>query len=287
MTGVHSKRAALVGYPTLDYVVATSTPLRGHGTVPARLLTDSDWPRPGGAVLYAGARLAAAGHQAFPLVSLGVDAAGETFVAACHSAGVQTGGIERPAGTRSPSCVLVHHDSGGYSCLLDIGTATAGTFTSSQVSLASSADLIVISAGPPRAAASVLDRLQPHQALAWIVKDDPACFPHALCDRLSQRADFVFHNRSERALISPGRTLPSGQIRVETRGSEGAVVHSIQGVTSLPMDAVVTADATGAGDTLAGEFLARWLSGERDPVRAALAGMNAARDLVAARALKP
>ena len=276
----HIPKAVVIGYPTLDYVASTAVPLRGHGTVAARLHTQSDWPRPGGAVLYAAARLALAGHVAIPLIQLGDDTAGDVFVAACQAAGLNVDGIIRAPGTRSPSCILIHHDSGGYSCLLDTdGLATTG-LTPGQTAFAAAADLIVIAAGAPKAAEAALAAVQPHQTVAWIVKDDPACFPPYLRERLSRRADLVFHNRSERGLIAGG----SGRrIRVETQGADGAVVHAATATTPVPAEPLHVADATGAGDTLAGEFLAHWLGGERDPIAACRAGVAAARALLAKR----
>ena len=282
MTFPHTRKAVLIGYPTLDYVASTAVPLRGHGTVAARLHTQSDWPRPGGAVLYAAARLTLAGHGAMPLIPLGDDAAGDVFVAACHAAGLSVDGIARVPGARSPSCILIHHDSGGYSCLLDSEGLSATGLTPNQTAFAAAADLIVIAAGAAKAAEAALAVVQPRQTVAWIVKDDPACFPPYLRERLSRRADLVFHNRSERGLIAGGA---GSQIRIETQGAAGAVVYTRTGAMPIPAEPLSVADATGAGDTLAGEFLAHWLCGERDPVAACRAGVAAARALLAARSV--
>ncbi len=278
MTFPVSKKAVLIGYPTLDYVVSTATPLRGHGTMAARIHSGGDWPRPGGAALYAATCLAAAGHAARPLAHVGDDHAGDIFVAACHAAGVEVDGIERRTGAKTPCCVLIHHDSGGYSCLLDMGGRLPDDLTPGQMVRLAEADLVVIGAGAAQATDAALKAVQPHQLVAWIAKDDPACFPPALCERLSRRADIVFHNRAERALVTPGAA-----IRIETLGHEGAVVHTGNGATAIPIEPLSVMDATGAGDTLAGGFLAHWLSGDRDPVAATIAGMAAARALLAAR----
>ena len=280
MTVFSPKRAIVCGYATLDYIAATAAPLDGPGTVAARLRHTADWPRPGGAVFYTSARLAKAGHATACLSVLGDDRAGDAFITACHDHGVATDGIARVTGGQSPACLLIYHDSGDYSCLLDTGDAQLDQMTPVQLRLVQDADLVVISAGPAALTRAVLDAVAPHQRLAWIAKADAQCFPPDLCAALSTRADFIFHNASESHLLGPP---PARQIRIETRGGDGAFITADGQTTALSAQAIPVADATGAGDTLAGECLAQWLSGERTPEVILRHGMAAAGALLAAR----
>jgi ribokinase len=249
--------------------------------VTARLRTRQDWPRAGGATFYTSAALAKAGHATAPLVHLGDDAAGDAFIAACRTADINTTGIMRQTRAESARCLLIYHDAGGYTCLLDPGDTTT-ELNPTQLGILSGAELAVISAGAPKITACVLDRLDARQRLAWIVKDDTACFPPDLCRRLSERAQFIFCNEAERHLLAS--TQPADQIRVETHGAAGARVISSRATQMIAAEPLDIADATGAGDTLAGGTLAHWLSGERDPPAAVSHGMAAARAVLMARA---
>jgi ribokinase len=70
---------------------------------------------------------------------------------------------------------------------------------------------------------------------------------------------------------------------IETRGADGVLLESPGTLLELRCDAVKVDDATGAGDTFAGEVLAIMLSGEANLESALTRGMEAARDLLLAR----
>ncbi len=120
--------------------------------------------------------------------------------------------------------------------------------------------------------------------LAWIAKDDPACFPPDLVARLTARAEVVFCNAGERAWLESGRegTAPVGQVLFETRGAGGVHVEAAGEVFGLPVTPLTVNDATGAGDTFAGAALAGLLAGV-PPRAAAEVGIAAAGTLLAAR----
>ncbi|MGF7149530.1 ribokinase [Sphingomonas zeicaulis] len=270
--------AVVSGYATLDYVVAAGGEPAARGTSAARLVPGA-WPRAGGAPLYAGAQLAAMGVVTTPLVTVGEDLHAAAYRSACAMAGLAADGIATIAGGRSTACLLIHHDDGSYRCFLDPGSP-AETLSAAQVAALTGASLVVVAAGEPAITASLLDRLAPHQRLAWIVKADPACFPPVLAARLAARADLVFANAGERGFLGAARR--AGQIRVETDGMRPIRIADDAGTHSVAITAVESGDATGAGDSFAGRFLGAWLRGA-SPDAAAQAAAAAVANLLRAR----
>ena len=272
------KEAAVSGFATLDYVMTTARPLAGAESIRATTHTANGWPQAGGAALYASKRIALNGHKAAPIVHVGPDKNGRMFKAACFEAGLDIAGIETQQSGRTPCCVLVYHECGGYSCFLDAGNLENYRLSRQQLGQIERADLIVVAAAPRGQTEAVLALAAPHQTVAWILKDDPECFPRYLREKLSARADIIFCNESERGLIFPSDR--PGQILVETKGSDGVTLsrggqHWTRASTPLEV-----ADATGAGDTLAGEVLSQIMSGETDFNSALDCGNDAARRLL-------
>lgn len=268
------------GFATLDYVLTTAAPLTGTGTVLAEALTQDAWPRPGGATLYAATPLARAGFCAMPLVAVGDDDHGRAYIEACVAAGVSTKGVAVAPDGKTPVCLLIYHDAGGYSCLLDTGRTPAKP-TAAQLACVATAQAVIISAAQPEWTAGVLSVLRPDQKLAVISKGDPACFPPELLKLLGQRADYLFCNESERSLIPEP---PAAQILIETRGAGGVFVRSGAHEFTVPVAPLKIRDATGAGDTLAGEVIAHLLMGVA-PEGAVKKGIEAAAALLNQRRL--
>jgi ribokinase len=275
------KTIVLSGFATLDYVAVTNAPLAAPGTTIARLARKDSWPRPGGAPLYAGARLAMAGHAAYPLVTIGDDAHSDLFMLACRQASLALNGVVRQPQSTTPCCVMIHAGDGASQCLLDPGTASQGRLNDRQRKLAADADLIVLTAAEPGITTALCASIKSHQQLAWIAKDDGISFPAELRAALSARADYIFCNQFERALCGNAK---HEAILVETKGSGGAnwVRHGNSHHVAATIQA--TADATGAGDTLAGEILARLLLEPNDVEAAVAAGVAAAASLLSQRA---
>lgn len=275
------ERAAISGYATLDFIVRSPEPPKGARTYAAEILGGAAWPRAGGAALYAGRRLAAAGVVASPLVSIGADANGWAYRETCLKDGLSVEAIDMHEG-RTPACILVHHAAGGCTCYLDPGAVTE-RLTELQVQAIERATLVCIAAAPPSLSQDVLERVAPHQTLAWIAKADEKSFPSALCRRIAARADVIFCNAGERAMVDAARkAAPSGQLLIETRGPDGVLVEGPGAPVLYSVTPTRVQDATGAGDTFAGEFLASRLLGanEADCVAAA---NEAARALLLSR----
>lgn len=264
--------AVVAGFATIDYVVRVEGDFSGRGTL---LMRGGAWPRAGGAALYASAALARAGVVAAPLTWIGDDADGEAYRAAC----VALDGVAVTPGAPSTRCLLIYNTDGTYGCLLRPGPAE---LTDAQLRLVAEADWLVVAAGPPAILHRLLDLEGPR--LAWIAKDDPACFPPDLVARLTARARVVFCNAGERDWLESGRTgpVPAGQILFETRGGEGVHVEAGGEAFDLPVTPLTVDDATGAGDTFAGAALAALITGG-SPRAAAEAGIAAAGALLAAR----
>lgn len=277
------KSAIVSGYATADYVARVPQALQGPGTRQAAALGGQRWPSVGGAALYASMRLAEAGHDVTPLTIVGNDGNGALFVDACSTAKVNTRGIVRTSEVRTPWCLLLYHDDGNCTCLIDHGGVNEYPPTRQQIQLVSSADLVCIAAGAVNASEQVLAAAADSACVAWIAKDDPQCFPAALTRQLARRADIIFCNSAERAMVDAARWEASraGQLIVETRGARGVIVD---GPTRIDVrsEPLQVADTTGAGDTLAGEVLAALLSGA-DIEAAARRGIDASRALLSSR----
>ncbi len=268
----------VAGFATIDYVVQVEGVFAGRGT---RLMREAAWPRAGGAALYASAALALAGVEAAPLTWIGDDADGGAYLVACRKAGLRVDGVEEIESVASTRCLLIYNADGTYGCLLRPGNAS---LTDAQQGLAASAAWLVITAGPPAISRRLLDGVSSDTGLAWIVKDDPACFPADLVARLADRADVVFCNAGERAELEAGRgaTRPAGQVVFETRGAAGVRVEADGDAFDLPVEPLDVTDATGAGDTFAGGALAVLVAGG-SPREAALAGVAASQALLRRR----
>jgi ribokinase len=281
-----SKSAIVAGYATVDYAARVSQPLHGPGTRTAVALARNHWPSAGGAALYASMRIAAAGHQAHPLAVLGNDRNGAVYLQACDAANLSHAALVCTAKVRTPWCVLLYHDDGSYTCVLDHGDVNEQPLSAAQLSLAGSADLISVAAGPVCASEQLLETIADSSLLAWIAKDDPSCFPDSLAARLARRADIVFCNSAERVMIDRARTdgYRANQSVIETRGSQGVVIDNRGTVIELSCEPLRVTDTTGAGDTLAGEVLAALLSGISSMEEAVRRGIDAARALLVQRA---
>jgi ribokinase len=265
-------RVAILGTATADQVFRTDAPFEPGETIAVRRITS---PRAGGAPFYTGAALTPGGHEALPVFDLGGDADGAMILDACRGAGMSTEAIViQPAGS-TPACLLVYAADGRDLCLFDPGRLASDALGDAQALAVERADLVVISAAAASRVERVLDHLRPAQRLAWIFKHDPHCFPDALCRRLMQRADIVFHNRAEAAAVEGAISLAGPDLlRIQTLGGDGVRVSRGGDTIDLPAEPLVLADPTGAGDTFAGHMLGALLE-KVDPVEAVRTAISA------------
>lgn len=279
------KRVVLSGYATLDYVAQLSGPFHAGCTLDARMGVAGAWPRAGGAVLYAARRIAAAGHAAYPLIGIGEDADETKLLGDCERSGLDTGAIERNAAARTPRCLLIYDEAGGSTCLLDPGDADAASLSAAQIAALEGADHVCITAGAAPLTYQILDRCPAGATLSWIAKLDHACFPPDLRHRLATRAGLIFCNSGERDFVDASFAAPrrADQIIVQTMGAQGVLIDRTQGSRTLPADPIAAVDATGAGDTLAGQVIASHVCDGIGIEEAVRQGMEAARALLADR----
>lgn len=279
------KKVVISGYATLDYVVQLDAPFHGTGTATGELGVSEAWPRAGGAALYASRRIAAVGHRAFPLTWIGDDGDGGHYLRACQRSQICCDAIDQICSGRTPRCILIYRPDGDYGCLLDAGFQGSESLSPAQAKVVGAADHLSIAAGPPAATNVLLEAYPPEAELSWIAKLDSMSFPEPLRAALARRARLIFCNASEREFIEAARDCerPEGQIIIETLGSAGVLVDCDSGRRVIPTTALTTYDTTGAGDTLAGETIARYLTGGISIETAVEFGMTAARNLLASR----
>jgi len=279
------KLAAISGYAGSDYLVRLPSALQGPQTATIETLGGSAWPRPGGAALYVARHLSAAGHHAAPLIAVGDDTNGRSYLDAVDAYGIDATGMRVVKDARTPWCMLLYHDDGDYTCLIDRGTVKQQALNDAQRTLIRAADYVCIAAGDAEVSTRVLDELPQTTPLAWIAKRDSDCFPTALGRRLAQRADIIFCNSSERPQVDSARfeAHRAHQIVIETRGASGVAIECDGDIQRVDVEPMQVRDATGAGDTLAGGVIASLLAGECSIEAAVREGVRAARRLLQGR----
>ncbi|WP_404712975.1 carbohydrate kinase family protein [Sphingomonas sp. MMS24-J13] len=265
-------RVAILGTATADQVFRLSAAFEQEGTIAVRRVTQA---RAGGAPVYTGAALTQRGHEASPVFDLGDDADGSMILNACRRAGMPIDAIAiQPDGSTS-SCLLVYAADGRDFCLFDPGRLASAPLTDAQASAVERAEMVVIAATDASRVEHILDRLRPDQRLVWIFKHDPNCFPDRLCRQLMQRADIVFHNRAEAALVEGWLSLAGpDMLRIRTSGGDGVRIAYGALTIDVPTRSLRLADPTGAGDSFAGYMLAALLDGA-DRVDAAHKALSA------------
>ncbi len=270
-------RVVISGLATVDYVAHAKGVFLGAGVMDMAAPPDGDWPRTGGAVLYAGAALVGRGRRVMPLTTLGQDDDGTLYLREAGRRGLDVAGVAVDPDIRTARCILIYNTDGTYGCLMQ---RAGGALTAVQRDLAQEADLVVIAAGDPDAGRAVLEAAAPQAKVAWIAKGDAASFPPDLAQALAARANFIFCNQAERAGVP---AAGDACIIFETQGVDGVCIEDAAGSRLLKTDPVPVMDATGAGDTFAGAALAALLDGA-DTAAAAAIGMQAARRMLSARA---
>jgi len=274
-------KVVVIGYASLDYALLLETPARPGWT--SRVLSRApQWPRPGGCPYYVADAMGQGGVPATVVTWIGDDPMGQVYRERCAEAGIGLAGIHTTSGALTLTSILAYQQDGECACLVDFGNVEM-TVSDAQRTLVASADLVCFTVGPPEAALALLDMVPASADVAWVAKNDAASFPSELRQALGQRARWCFCNSAERPWIdaaTAGRRAPP--LIVQTNGDAPVQVAEHGRTVEVAVAPLRVADATGAGDTLAGAALAALASGIA-PVSAVATGCAAARALLSSR----
>lgn len=290
MTTSRPRRVVVAGYASVDRTITISAPLRPGSTATivggsgGRAHSDASTTtarKPGG-IGYTTTALASRGIETSAIAWVGDDEAGHDYIARLQQAGAVVDGIE-VNGPTSPSALMVYDPDGVCTCLFDPGSGAPSRLTSRQRDILAESTHVVMMVAPEGITAEVLDLIE-DRPLTFVMKADEQSQPGGMTAAAVQRADTVFCNHLERALIDP--FVRPDQIVVTTAGG-GPVRVEQYGASTLiknpdPLRGPI--DLTGAGDTLVGSCLACMLNGTsiEESVRA---GAQAATDLLRSRAV--
>ena len=271
---------AATGYSSLDYPVVLDGMASGDATTRIASRDRNAWPRLGGCPSFVAACVAKSGFGAAPVTWAGSGAEGDLYVEMLAETGARTDGVARVRGERNPSAILAYQQDGSCVCLFDPVFPGTERITDKQRGIIASATHLCLSAGPPHLLRDVCGSRPSGARLYWIMKNDPNCFPPDAREFLSASADVLFCNHSERSLV--GR-VSGGATIVETLGPQGVRVERAGETSLLASEPVELRDSTGAGDTLAGGFIAAEMSGETSHLAAATRGIREAGELLRRR----
>lgn len=242
------------------------------------------------------------GAKAGFLGAVGQDAPGDSLMALWRREGVETATVFRDSAAQT-GIYFVSHDEGGHhflhyrkgsaaSCFGPDGLApmrpairAARILFASGISLGISdtaADGVLAAIGMARTAGVKIGFDTNYRPRLWPPVRAAALMHAAMAD-----ADYVFPGQEDAAILT-GLTDPDAVVDFYLRlgagvvvlkmGAAGAIVADQHGRARIPAYPVVAVDATGAGDTFCGAFLARILAGDTS--------QDAARYGVVAAALK-
>ena len=275
MTGL-----VVTGYASLDYPVGLSGQIGGDRTTLIDHRDPAAWPRIGGCPAYMALAVAQQGGSVSPVTWIGSGVESDHYVETLRDAEAGIGGIARLPSARTPTAILAYQADGTCACLFDPVFAGEEKLTQAQRDLLAGADHLCISVGPPHLNREILACRKASARLYWVIKNDPNCFFPEICREISSVADVIFCNEAERSLVAE---TPREAVIVETRGAHGIAVEREGQVRTLTVDPLSVRDTTGAGDTLAGGFVAARMAGTTDAVAATQAGLDAARKLLKQR----
>ena len=275
-------RLAVSGYASVDYVVGLAGRIEGDHTTLVKDRDPEHWPRIGGCPAYVAIAAARRGASTFPVSWIGSDDLAQIYLGALAEAGVDARGVVQ-LDRKSPMSILAYQPDGACACLFDPGFTGEERLSDEQRETIASSSHICITVGPPQLVNEILDARQQTSRLYWVCKNDHHAFTPVLRKRLSSEADVIFLSRSERELV--GDTKSTVTI-IETLGAAGVRITTGGNSKEIPVEPIDVRDTTGAGDTLAGGFIAAEMAGSADPAEAARAGIASVRTLLKERSAK-
>jgi 2-dehydro-3-deoxygluconokinase len=234
------------------------------------------------------------------ITGIGQDMPGDSFMALWSREGVDTSTVKRSA-THLTGVYFVTHDSAGHHFLHYRANSAAAVYGPDDVPVAAIAAARMlyvsgISQGISNTACDAVftafDVAKRHGVkLAYDTNYRPRLWPPlraaAVMHAAMRQVDYAFPGLED-ALVLTGLTDPDAiadfylglgpSVVVLKMGAAGALVATPSFRERVPAPAVTAVDATGAGDTFCGSFLARTLAGDTP--------IEAARYAVVAAALK-
>lgn len=241
-----------------------------------KLHVDAIEEAPGGVVANAAVAAARAGASVRLLMRLGNDLASDRVWAQLNGAGLA---VEAQRGD-GPLCrtVMLLDPGGEKRLLLHPGQSMYPTQAQVRGVALTRVGWVHTAAYDPEAAAELAARCRA-ACIPWSIDLEPATFPAGI-DALApvlRGATTVFCNARAAARLGPGFIGTLHELGVSavvaTLGAGGAVWHQSGETIAVPAPAVTAIDTTGAGDCLAGWFVAATLrgAGPSDALHAAVA----------------
>ena len=272
------KYLAVTGYASLDYILNLDGKMKVNQTTIIKDRPEGRWSRVGGCPTYIAKAVKALEQSATPIMWIGSDDGSSSIVDSLNNAGINTEGLGVIKIDKTPTAIMIYQPDGSSFCLYDPAFPKQEKLNSRQIKLIQKADFVCVTAGPGHLQEQIFSEISKEARVYWAVKNDPSCFNKKLCVKLSNRADVIFCNATERKLISN-----TNATIIETQGKEGVDIVCKQRKTHIETNPIDTFDTTGAGDTFAGAFIAAEMLGSKDPDDAARVGLEAAEALLIKR----
>jgi ribokinase len=234
-----------------------------------KLRVDSIAESPGGVVTNAAVAAARAGTHARLLLHIGADLASDAFRALLSEGGLAVEASSGP-GALCRATILIDR-TGEKRLLLYPGQSMYPTLAQIRDVDLDGVFWVHTAAYDIAAATQLAGRCRA-AGIPWSVDLEPATFPDGIATLapVLDGAAVVFCNSRAAARLGrdPVDTLKQlGAVAViTTQGPDGAVWHGAGETVACPTSAVAVVDTTGAGDCLAGWFVAERLRGVAPPI---------------------
>lgn len=256
-----TQRLCAVGYASLDHKFRTR-PFEGIGRTTLVERTVHQGETEPGAVAYFAQAAARQGWSTDVVTWVGDDHLGSRFTESLGVEGVNTRGISR-GGARTPSTYMFYPAGQEGITFYDAGEVDA-RLTETQCDVLAEADAVILGICAEQSAWAALKEIDDEVTLMWAVKGDTQSMTPELAGRLAERAQVITYSASEIDFLRTHCKLPleqvahRGNLVVETHGSAG-VQYYLEGEphNTGPVQPLVVADQTGAGDTFAGSLMVR------------------------------
>ena len=284
-----AERILIVGEALVEFVRSERGPdLDAPGTFRG--------PYPSGAPAIAADAAALAGADVVFVSTVGPDAFGASVLDRLTRDGVGVARIRRVAGATTGTAFVAYEDTGDRSFVFHVADAAPGHITGDDLGeeperatwIHVSGATLALSGTMASVTLEAIDRILAHGGRLSLVpnlRPEATRAEEALGEirSLCARASLLFPDLSEAGTLAVEleAAARSGATVCVTRGSGGVGVQHdgvVDDIVGIPVDEV---DPTGAGDTFAGVFLARFAMGA-DPHEAAVAANAAAAAHVAA-----